>query len=174
MNADNANSLCRECGLCCNGVIFADVQLRPADNAARLRLLGLAFVQKSKAGSEKFRQPCAAFAGCKCNIYPERPSYCREFECLLLKGVKAGEVKISEAQKLIRLALKQAATVKRLLRQLGDTNESLALSKRVRRMTRKVERSPYDREAAHLFAELTLAAHKLNVLLSDKFYREAT
>jgi len=172
MNPDDANSLCLECGLCCNGVIFADVQLRRGDNAARLRTLGLTFAKKSKAGVEKFRQPCTTFAGCKCNIYPERPKYCREFECLLLKSVKAGEVEINGAQKIIRSALRQAQMIKKLLRQLGDTDDTLALSKRLQRITRKVESGPYDKEAAHTFGELTLAAHKLNVLLSERFYRD--
>jgi Fe-S-cluster containining protein len=172
MNADDANSLCLECGLCCNGVIFADVQLRPADDAPRLRALGLAFVRKSKAGVEKFKQPCTAFGGCKCNIYAERPKYCREFECLLLKSVKAGEVKINEACRVIRSTLQQAETVKSLLRQLGDTDEALALGKRFRRTRQKVERGPYDKDAAHIFGDLTLAVHELNMLLSEKFYSE--
>jgi hypothetical protein len=173
MNPSDANSLCQECGLCCNGVIFADVQLRPADGAARLRALGLAFTKKSKAGSDKFSQPCTAFGGCKCNIYSERPTYCREFECLLLKNVKAGGAKIGEARRVIRSALQQAENVKTLLRQLGDNDETLALSKRFQRVRRKVERGPYDRDAAHIFGELTLTVHELNILLSEKFYPAA-
>lgn len=173
MNADDANSLCRECGLCCNGVIFADVQLREGDDAARLRTLGLAFASTSRAGIEKFKQPCAAFGGCQCNIYTERPTYCREFECLLLKSVKAGEIKISEARKVIRAALKQSETVKHLLRRLGDADETIALNKRFQRTQRKVERGAYDQDAAHIFGELTLAVHKLNMLLSERFYRES-
>ena len=172
MNPRDANSLCLECGLCCNGVIFADVQLRSGDDAARLRALGLAFAQKSKAGVEKFKQSCAAFGGCKCNIYSERPRYCREFECLLLKSVKAGDVKIDEARRVIRSALKQAETVKKLLRQLGDTDETLALNKRFQRVQRKVERGACDQDTAHIFGELTLAVHKLSMLLSERFYRD--
>jgi Fe-S-cluster containining protein len=168
MAEPDANSLCRECGLCCNGVIFADVQLRPRDDAARLRALGLAFAQKSRA--EKFQQPCAAFGGCQCNIYSERPTYCREFECLLLKGVKASEVAPSEARRVIRCALRQAETIKSLLRTLGDADETLALSKRFQRIRRKVERGPCDKNAAHTFGELTLAVHELNMLLSERFY----
>lgn len=172
MNSPDANSLCLECGLCCNGVIFADVQLRPTDNAARLRTLGLAFVRKTKVGVDKFKQPCAAFGGCQCNIYSERPTYCREFECLLLKRVKAGEVKISEARRAIRSALRQAETVKGLLRKLGETDQSLALGKRFQRLQRKMERQPCDKETAHTFGELTLAFHELNMLLSERFYRD--
>ncbi|HEV2210350.1 MAG TPA: YkgJ family cysteine cluster protein [Verrucomicrobiae bacterium] len=35
------NNLCLACGLCCNGVIFADVKLQPDDSAEALRNLGL-------------------------------------------------------------------------------------------------------------------------------------
>lgn|SRR5690348_4484171 len=172
MSEPDASSLCRECGLCCNGVIFADVQLRPEDHAARLRTLGLAFVQKSKPGTQKFSQPCAAFGGCQCNIYPERPRYCREFECLLLKSVRSGEVKISDARKVIRSALQQAQNVKGLLRRLGDVDETLALSKRFQRLRRRLERGPHDKDTAHIFGELTLAVHELNMILSERFYSE--
>jgi Fe-S-cluster containining protein len=151
-------------------VIFADVQLRRGDNAARLRALGLAFAQKSKAGAEKFKQPCTAFAGCECKIYSERPTYCRQFECLLLKSVKAGETNSDDAVRVIRSALRRVKKVKRLLEQLGDTDDSVALSKRFQRIQRKLEATPLDRESAQAFGELTLAVHDLNMLLAEKFY----
>ncbi len=31
--------LCPDCGLCCNGVLFADVELRAGDDAGRLKQL---------------------------------------------------------------------------------------------------------------------------------------
>ena len=172
MNPCDSNSLCLECGLCCNGVIFADVQLEPEDDARRLRSLGLKFAanRKSQIVNHKFAQPCAAFAGCKCTIYSERPTYCREFECLLLKNVKAGQIEPAEAIRTINTALQRVKKVKRLLQQLGDSEETLALSKRFRWMKRKLESSPLDKETAHIFGELTLAAHDLNMLLSEKFY----
>lgn len=172
MAEPDPNSLCRECGLCCNGVIFADVQLQPGDNAARLHALGLAFLQnrQSPIANRKFRQPCTAFAGCECKIYSERPTYCRQFECHLLKGVKAGDVKLAEARQIIRSALRQSEKIKSLLRQLGDRDESLTLNKRFQRMRRTAEGGPCTKETAQAFGELTLAVHELNVLLSERFY----
>jgi hypothetical protein len=168
----DSNALCLECGLCCNGVIFADVQLQPGDDAAKLRSLGLAFAsnQKSKTGIQKFRQPCAAFAGCHCNIYSDRPRYCREFECLLLKRVKAGRTEIASASRLIRTALRRVKKIKRLLCELGDADDTLALSKRFRRTQRRLENGPLEGDAAEKFGELTLAVHDLNVLLAESFY----
>jgi hypothetical protein len=153
-------------------VIFADVQLQPGDNAAKLRSLGLAFVspQKSKTRPQKFNQPCAAFGGCRCNIYSERPKYCRQFECLLLKSVKAGRTETAAALRIIRTALQRVKKVKHLLHELGDDDETVALSKRFRRMKRRLESGPLDDEAAEKFGDLTLAVHDLNMLLAEAFY----
>ena len=172
MNPDNSNSLCLECGLCCNGVIFADVQLEPEDDARLLQSLGLKFAsnRKSQIVNRKFTQPCTAFAGCECKIYSDRPTYCREFECLLLKSVKAGQTKPPEAIRTIRSALRRVQKVKRLLKQLGDADETVALSKRFRRIQRKLESAPLEKETAHIFSELTLAVHDLNIMLSERFY----
>src|SRR5215472_11895695 len=130
MPGDDSNSLCLECGLCCNGVIFADVQLRPKDDSERLRALGLKFAPnpKSEIRNPKFLQPCAAFDGCRCRIYPDRPKYCRQFECLLLKDVKASRKRESDARRIIRSARQRVEKVKRLLKDLGDADEDIALS----------------------------------------------
>jgi hypothetical protein len=168
----DSNSLCLECGLCCNGVIFANGQLQSEDDATRLRTLGLKLAQnpKSEIRNPKFLQPCACFDGCRCKIYAERPKYCHEFECLLLKSVKAGRTEISAALRIIRDARRRVEKVKRLLRDLGNTEEELALSKRFRKVKRQLESHPLDDETAGTFADLTLAVHDLNVLLSDAFY----
>src|ERR1022692_2086903 len=81
MNSSDSNQLCLECGLCCNGVIFARGQLQPADDVARLQTLGLTLVanRKAETGKQKFTQPCTAFDGCRCKIYGDRPQYCRGF-----------------------------------------------------------------------------------------------
>jgi Fe-S-cluster containining protein len=171
MNDADSTALCLKCGLCCNGVIFADVQLEPEDDATRLRALGLPFAnQNSKIKIQKFKQPCSAFAGCRCNIYAERPKYCREFECLLLKSVKAGDTSRTRAMRIIGTALERVKKVKELLCALGDRDEHLALSKRFQRTKRRLEGDELDDETAERFSELTLAVHDLNVLLSDAFY----
>ena len=38
---NSVEKLCPNCGLCCNGVLFADVELRVGDDAKRLQKLGL-------------------------------------------------------------------------------------------------------------------------------------
>lgn len=167
-----SNDLCLECGLCCNGVLFADGQLQPDDNSSRLEKLGLKLKQKPKTegAKRKFIQPCAAFDGCRCGIYTERPAYCRQFECLLLKRVASGETSRTEASRIVSRARCRVSKVKRLLRDLGDADESVALSIRFRRMARQLESRQLDSDAAERFSELTLAAHDLNMLLAEAFY----
>ena len=53
---NSVDQLCPNCGLCCNGVLFADVELQPGDDAGRLAALGMAL--KKKGGQRAFVQPC--------------------------------------------------------------------------------------------------------------------
>lgn len=163
-----AEGLCRACGLCCNGVIFADVKLQRGDNAERLRGLGLTF--KPANAATKFTQPCAAFEGCRCRIYAERPRYCREFECALLKNVVAGETGRAQAFDIVGQAHERVNKVRQLLHELGETEESEPLDRRFRRLGKRLEEGALDEASAGLYGELTLAVQDLNVLLSQAFY----
>ena len=160
----DSNPLCLECGLCCNGVIFANGQLQPGDDAERLRELGLKLLSK-----RKFHQPCAAFDGCRCQIYAERPQYCRAFECALLKNFNARNIEADAALRIIRRARRQAEKVMRLLRELGDADEHKPLTARFRQMQRRMETCELDEASADRFGELTLAVLDLQVLLSGEF-----
>jgi Fe-S-cluster containining protein len=172
-NSDDAilGDLCSSCGLCCNGVIFANVGLRLGDDAARLHALGLPVcTPHSKLRPPHLNQPCAAFDGCRCRVYADRPQYCREFECVLLKSVKAGRTEPATAMRIVRTARDRAEKVRRLLGALGDTDEQLPLSARFRRTGKRMKERNLDEETADTYAQLTLAVHDLNLLLSDAFY----
>jgi uncharacterized protein len=159
--------LCPQCALCCDGVLFKDVELQPGDDAKRLESLGLPV---SKTGTRKFPQPCAALEGCRCRVYADRPARCRQFECALLLSVQAGETGVDAALRFIRAARRRADRVLRLLRDCGDTEESLALSLRFKRTRKRFEASTPDDAQAEMFSRLTLAVHDLNLLLRAKFY----
>lgn len=165
------NHLCLSCGLCCNGVIFADVKLQPGDDASRLRALGLPVTQPRGSRSQpRFVQPCAALDGCRCRAYAERPQHCRQFECVLFKSVAAGRTEPSAALRLVRTAHKRAEKVRTLLRELGYKDEQVSLGLRFRRTARRVQRSALDENTAAIYGELTLAVHDLNLLISQAFY----
>src|SRR5229473_316362 len=98
-NGSDSEDICLACGLCCNGTIFADVKLQAGDDTSRFRSLGVGLRQvgcesglsQSRLRPASVPQPCAAFDGCRCQIYAERPKYCRQFECLLLRSVWLGQ-----------------------------------------------------------------------------------
>ncbi len=178
-------ALCLQCGLCCNGVIFADVRLQPGDDAERLRALGLPLAPVSSRSAKtaravaaasgtftaaKFSQPCAALEGCRCKIYANRPNYCREFECALLKSVAQGHTGWEAALEVIQSARRRVEEVRSLLSQCGDTDEELPLAARFRRTARRIERQDLTEETAEVYSRLTLAVHDLNLLLADAFY----
>ncbi len=178
-----SEKLCLTCGLCCNGVIFADVQLQRGDDPNRLEAIGLRLVARRKpsgAGANisavksgtayKFPQPCSAFDGCRCRIYEDRPKHCRAFDCALLKSVQAGQTKPASAIRTIEKARLRAQTVRELLRELGDANEHIALALRFRQTAKRLQKTACTAHTAGTFSELTLAAHNLNLVLSEKFY----
>lgn len=163
-----AEKLCLSCGMCCNGVIFADVQLQRGDAPGGLKANGLPL--RLRGGKTVFPQPCAAFQDCQCKIYALRPKHCRDFECALLKSVLAGKTEFTAARKVVRTAHQRAEKVRQLLRDLGDTEETLALSKRFQRVKKQMDSSGFEEERADTFADLSMAVHELNVLLSEGFY----
>jgi Fe-S-cluster containining protein len=126
--ADFVSQLCPKCGLCCNGILFADVELRKGDDAEHLAELGLSLEKKRR--HRAFAQPCICFDGRLCRIYDERPKRCRTFECGLLKRVQAGELDADAALKTIAQAKRQVEKVCVLLRRMGSDDERLALSQR--------------------------------------------
>ncbi len=156
-------------------MIFANLALQPGDDTERLRSLGLPVSTPRSSVHPKFlAQPCAAFDGCHCRVYADRPQYCRQFECLLLKSVKAGQTEPAAALRIIRTARNRADKVRRLLRALGDADEQLPLSKRFRRTSKRLGEQDLEEGAAGTYAQLTLAVHDLNLLLSDAFYPGST
>ena len=118
----------------------------------------------------RLTQPCAAFDDCRCRVYPDRPQYCREFECVLFKSVRAGHTELGAALRIIRTARERAEKVRRLLRKLEDADEQLSLSARFRRSGKRLQECDLDEETADSYAQLTLAVHDLNLLLGDAFY----
>ena len=162
--------LCLTCGICCNGVLFKDVQLQPGDDAEALKALGLSLQRRSCKA--RFAQPCVALAAeNRCRIYAERPVRCRDFECALFKAVQAGKLEAAAALCTIRATLGRANEVRRLLRVLGDQDDRTALSLRFKRVQRRLQRSLPDEATAAAFADLSLAVHDLNLRLQREFYQ---
>jgi Fe-S-cluster containining protein len=161
------DQLCPNCGLCCDSTLFADVELRAGDNAARLKKLGLTLFQKIKAKTA-FAQPCPCFDGKLCQIYKDRPKRCAAFECGLLKRVEDKEMTPSAALEKIHAAKKRAREVRELLRTLGQHDERMALTHRyAEAMSAPIDFTNEAKAEAH--GELMLAVNDLMNRLQKDF-----
>jgi hypothetical protein len=123
------DTLCTRCGLCCDGTLFADVELAGRAESAGLEILGLQ-VEDDDARRVVLVQPCAALAGRRCSIYAHRPKCCRTFECRLLQDVRRGAVSVERAQQHISDAVSRMARAEALLVQLGQPARHLPLKER--------------------------------------------
>lgn len=168
----SAEQLCLACGLCCDGTLFDLVKLEAGDNEAKLQALGLPVsVSRGKTPIARFPQPCAALCEDRtCQVYRDRPWQCRIFECGVFKDAKAGRITFAAALRLVQKARRRADQVRRLLRELGDTDEHRAVGERFHRTSERLEAGHSDEAAKATFADLSLAMHHLKLLSYNKFY----
>lgn len=164
--------LCLECGLCCDGTLFDLVKLEQGDDAAKLKALGLPVkVSRGKEPIVRFPQPCAALCADRtCKVYADRPWQCRVFECGVFKDAKVGRVSVAAAQRQVRQAVRRANKARKLLRELGDTDEHRGLGERFHRMSEQLEAGGADAEAYAKFADLSVVVHHLKLQALNKFY----
>jgi len=130
MKLSLTDTLCTRCGLCCDGSLFADVELANGDEASTLEVMGLAIEDLDVDEGGLLLQPCGALKGIQCSIYPHRPDCCRTFKCRLLQEVERGMVGVERAKEKIAEALKRIGRVKELIVQLGTGDERLPLKER--------------------------------------------
>jgi len=124
------DTLCMRCGLCCDGSLFADVELASDAEASALEVMGLEIEVAEENDGGELLQPCGALNCKKCRIYPHRPEACRTFACRLLQEVERGRVGVAPAKKKIAAALKRIGHVQELAVQLGAGAEGLPLQER--------------------------------------------
>lgn len=126
--AEAIASLCPQCGLCCNGVIFGDVELQRGDSKKVLAAAGIEFFRKGRKTA--FSQPCVCLQRGLCTIYNQRPQRCATFDCGLLKRVQGRKITINAALQKISATKKRAEAVTKLVRELGNHDENKSLDQR--------------------------------------------
>ena len=166
---DAVAQLCPACGLCCNGVLFGDVELRRGDDASHLARLGVDLVPKGRKTA--FSQPCSCFDGKLCGIYADRPKQCRAFECGLLKRVGAGELTAGAALKIIAETRRSADVVSKLVRELGNQEETQPLNQRYAAVVAQPIDLSADETQVERRGELMMAVAKLVKSLGRDFLK---
>jgi Fe-S-cluster containining protein len=126
MQLSLTDTLCTQCGLCCDGSLFADVELAGRAEATRLEVMGLGIEDEDPSGA-LLVQPCRALQGRRCGIYAHRPQCCRTFECRLLQDVRRGTVGMERAKAQITETLKRIERVRKQLARLGQRDGHLPL-----------------------------------------------
>ena len=157
MKPSLTDTLCTRCGLCCDGSLFADVELASSDEASALEVMGLEIEDDDDDGDGLLLQPCGALKRRRCSIYPHRPDCCRTFACGLLQEVERGMVGVERANEKIAEALKRIGRVKELVVQLGTGDERLPLKERCVEALALSESAdpPMNRKRAELHATMT-------------------
>jgi len=123
------DTLCTECGLCCDGTLFADVELVGEAEVARIEIMGMDVEDESR-NMGLLSQPCAALRGTRCGIYAHRPKCCRVFQCRLLQNAQRGAVTVERALEHIADARDQIRRVRETLDRLGNRDASLPIKER--------------------------------------------
>ena len=123
------DALCTHCALCCDGTLFADVELVGQAEVARLEIMGVD-VEREDRNTGLLSQPCAALRGTRCGIYAHRPKCCRVFQCHLLQNAERGAVTVERALEQIAGAREQIRQVRALLDRLGNRDEDLPIKER--------------------------------------------
>src|SRR6266540_1848604 len=97
-----ATTLCKSCGLCCSGHLFAWVKLRSPEMESG-QALGLNVLREPN--HRGFSQPCPLWNG-QCTIYssPHYPRACQTYKCKLLKKVLDETVTLPDALTFIQQA----------------------------------------------------------------------
>jgi len=166
MQPSLTDTLCTQCGLCCDGSLFADVELAGCAEATALEILGLE-IESGDADGGLLSQPCVALQGTRCRIYAHRPQCCRTFECGLLQDTRNGAVSVDRALLHIADAHHRIAQVKTLISQLGHRDARLPLKERcAEALSRDVGADP---EAQRKQAELEAAMSGVETLILNTF-----
>ena len=157
MKPNLTDTLCTRCGLCCDGSLFADVELAGPTEAAGLEVMGLE-IEEDDADGGLLVQPCGALQGKRCGIYTHRPECCRTFECRLLQDVRRGAVGMELAGEHIAEVLKRTGRVRELAAELGQRDGRLPLKERCAEALALAEEAAnpaLNRKRAELEAEMS-------------------
>lgn len=105
-NFSLASELCKNCGLCCSGVLFGNAPLQEGEEEKARDLRIKPVVDDEGWGA--FNLPCPHLAGTTCSIYPDRLHVCGDYHCLLSTSVLEGQTTFDDAIEDVESAKEQA------------------------------------------------------------------
>lgn len=114
MTESQPQTLCKSCGMCCSGQLFAWVRLN-ANELDRSEALGLNVIRNDPR-QRGFTQPCPLWDGI-CTVYtsPDYPRSCGTYKCKVLRGLLEGDISLSSGLDFIQETLKMIREIEALL-----------------------------------------------------------
>lgn len=123
------SELCLACGLCCQGILHDHAEL-PEEEVEAAGQLGLTIYPKNKQIDYRaFSLPCPCFLDNACTVYAQRPTTCRQYQCLLLQRYLDGSVSIEDC----------LATVNEVKQTLDDIRAEIGGDDMTRRLWSQVK-----------------------------------
>jgi len=161
-NESTSNILCKSCGLCCSGHLFAWVRLN-ASELSPAESLGLKVIRNDPR-QRGFTQPCPLWDG-MCTVYAsaDYPRTCKTYKCIVLRRLLDDDISLPDALAVIQETLDLIREIEPLL------PASTAISFRERLITHKEFLESKAGEQEEVNAEFL---HKTEILLSyyeDRF-----
>lgn len=114
INESPANTLCKSCGLCCSGHLFAWVRLN-ASELSPAESLGLKVIRNDPR-QRGFIQPCPLWNG-MCTIYEsvDYPRSCKTYKCIVLRRLLDEDISLPDALTVIQDTLDLIREIEPLL-----------------------------------------------------------
>ncbi len=162
INESPSNLLCKSCGLCCSGHLFAWVRLN-APELDSSQSLGLNVIRDDPR-QRGFTQPCPLWDG-MCTVYtsPSYPRTCRTYKCIVLRRLLDEDIALPEALSIIQETLDLIREIEPLL------PASTAISFRERLIAHKEFIESKAREQEEVDAEFLRKTEILLTYYEDRF-----
>ncbi len=162
---EQANYLCKSCGLCCTSFFSKGYIQNDREKAVVKKFGGKSFTDAD--GYLCFEQPCPAYEGI-CSVYPDHPLSCKNYACTLLKLLRNNDINIEYALKIvdeIQSAISQIDET--LMPFLGKRNDTIRNYMRI--FYKKIEQ--YDNPKQHKqHYYKALSSHAVYMYLRNKYF----
>ncbi len=161
-NESPANILCKSCGLCCSGHLFAWVRLN-ASELSPAESLGLKVIRNDPR-QRGFIQPCPLWDG-MCTVYAsaDYPRTCKTYKCIVLRRLLDDDISLPDALTVIQETLTLIREIEPLL------PSSIAISFRERLITHKERLESKGEELDELEQEFLRKTEALLICYEDQF-----
>ncbi len=161
-NESPSNILCKSCGLCCSGHLFAWVRLN-ASELSPAESLGLKVIRNDPR-QRGFTQPCPLWDG-MCTVYAsaDYPRTCKTYKCIVLRRLLDDDISLPDALTVIQETLDLIREIEPLL------PSSTAISFRERLITHKECLESKGEEQVEVDAEFLRKTEELLIYYEDQF-----